>query len=78
MRKRTLLLLTALIILLLILLLPIKITCGIPDGSCATPPVDNTYNASYYYEIEPAGVALIELMTRQNSGVQYSTGTDYK
>jgi hypothetical protein len=60
---------------LLALAVPIKQRCGAPDYSCAAT-VDVQGNAHYYYEVEPLGVYLAEIITGTNIRVFYASGED--
>ncbi len=60
-----------------ILLIPVKVTCGSPDANCAQPPLPGTNSqVRYYYEYEPLGVMLVELVIRQNLPFYYFSGTE--
>lgn len=50
---------------LAVLAVPIKQRCGAPGLSCATA-VDPRGNVHYYYEVEPLGVYLAEIVTGSN------------
>jgi hypothetical protein len=65
----------AVVILLAVLAVPIKQRCGAPGFSCAST-LDNAGNARYYYEIEPVGVYLAEIVTGTNIALFYSAGED--
>jgi hypothetical protein len=56
-----------------VLALPIKQRCGAPGFSCATAP-DAHGNISYYFEMEPLGVKLIESLTGSNFPLYYTSG----
>ncbi len=76
MQKNRLIRLVIVIVLTGVFLIPAKVTCGVPGNSCAVPPMTLDGSPSYYYEIQPVGVSLIEMMTKQNTGIQYSSGTE--
>jgi hypothetical protein len=60
-----------------VLLIPVKVTCGFPAASCAKPPLPGSNSqARYYYEYEPLGVMLVELVIWQNLPFYYSSGTE--
>jgi hypothetical protein len=60
-----------------ILLIPVKVTCGSPDAACAQPPLPGTNSkVRYYYEYEPLGVMLVELVIRTNLPFYYFSGTE--
>ncbi len=62
-------------VLLAVLALPTKQRCGAPALSCASA-VDSAGNAHYYYEVEPLGVYLAEIVTGTNIAVFYASGED--
>ena len=57
------------------LAIPIKARCGAPGYSCATA-VDAQGNVHYYYEVEPLGVYLVEIITGSNIRFYYQSGED--
>ncbi len=65
----------AVVAVLAVLAVPIKQRCGAPGLSCATA-VDRQGNVHYYYEVEPLGVYLAEIMTGSNISVFYESGED--
>ncbi|MBW0018907.1 MAG: hypothetical protein JO236_15370 [Mycobacterium sp.] len=65
----------AVVLVIAILALPIKQRCGAPYYTCATT-LDAQGNAHYYYEIEPLGVYLAEIVTGTNIRVFYESGED--
>lgn len=65
----------AVVVLLALLAVPIKQRCGAPGFSCAST-LDNGGNIRYYYEIEPVGVYLAEIVTGTNIALFYSSGED--
>ncbi|WP_244184893.1 hypothetical protein [Mycobacterium scrofulaceum] len=65
----------AVVVLLAVLAVPIKQRCGAPGLSCATA-VDPRGNVHYYYEVEPLGVYVAEVITGSNITVFYDSGED--
>jgi hypothetical protein len=65
----------AVVALLAVLAVPVKQRCGAPVFSCAST-LDNDGNIRYYYEIEPVGVYLAEIVTGTNITLFYSSGAD--
>jgi len=65
----------AVLLVLAVLAIPIKARCGAPGYSCASA-VDAQGNVHYYYEVEPIGVFLAEIITGTNIRVYYSSGED--
>jgi hypothetical protein len=61
-----------LIIILLfgILLIPIKVSCGGPFFTCATPPDENGL-VSTFYEVEPLGIYIFELIFGTDGVIKY-------
>jgi hypothetical protein len=57
------------------LAIPIKVRCGAPGYACATA-VDAQGNVHYYYEVEPLGVYLAEIVTGSNIRLYYRSGDD--
>lgn len=57
-----------------VLAMPVKQRCGAPGYSCATA-LDGGGNV-HYYEIEPLGVYLAEVVTGSNITFCYSSGED--
>jgi hypothetical protein len=57
------------------LAIPIKVRCGAPGYSCATA-VDARGSVRYYYEVEPLGVYLAEIITGSNIRLYYQSGED--
>jgi hypothetical protein len=58
-----------------VLALPTKQRCGAPGLSCATA-LDAQGNAHYYYEVEPVGIYLAEIITGSNIHLFYHSGED--
>ncbi|OBH51084.1 hypothetical protein [Mycobacterium sp. E2479] len=65
----------AVVALLAVLAMPIKQRCGAPGFACAST-LDNDGNIRYYYEVEPAGVYLAEIVTGTNIALYYTSGED--
>ncbi|HWS94273.1 MAG TPA: hypothetical protein VN306_17830 [Mycobacterium sp.] len=65
----------AVVLVLAVLALPIKQRCGAPGNSCTTA-VDAQGNVHYYYEVEPFGVYLAEIITGSNIRFYYRSGED--
>jgi hypothetical protein len=57
------------------LAIPVKQRCGAPGLSCATA-VDPQGNVHYYYEVEPVGVYLAEILAGSNIRLYYTSGED--
>jgi hypothetical protein len=57
------------------LALPVKQRCGAPGYSCATA-LDARGYVHYYYEVEPLGVYLAEIITGSNIRFFYKSGED--
>ena len=75
MNRVPLMVVIAVVVLLAVLAVPIKQRCGAPRFSCAST-LDNDGNIRYYYEIEPIGVYLAEIVTGTNIRLFYSSGED--
>ena len=58
-----------------VLALPVKQRCGAPGFTCATA-LDARGYVHYYYEVEPLGVYLTEIMTGTNIRFCYSSGEE--
>ena len=65
----------AVVVLLAVFAVPIKQRCGAPGFSCAST-LDNDGNVRYYYEVEPVGIYLAEIITGTNIRLFYSSGED--
>lgn len=65
----------AVVALLVVLAVPIKQRCGAPGYSCAST-LDTNGNIHYYYEVEPVGVYLAEIVTGADITLFYSSGED--
>ncbi len=65
----------AIVVLLAVLAVPIKQRCGAPGFSCAST-LDNNGNIRYYYEVEPVGVYLAEIVAGTNIPLFYTSGDD--
>lgn len=72
---RRLIITLALIVTLMFVIWPVRVTCGAPGATCAIPPTDQS-GSLVYYEIEPLGVMLIEMVTRSNIPIYYTAGID--
>ncbi|MCV7427132.1 hypothetical protein H7K34_11400 [Mycobacterium montefiorense] len=57
------------------LAMPTKQRCGAPGLTCATA-LDKDGYAHYYYEVEPVGVYLAEIITGSNLPIFYYSGED--
>jgi hypothetical protein len=62
-------------LLLAVLAIPVKQRCGAPGYSC-TSALDEQGNVHYYYEVEPLGVYLAEILTGTNIRFYYTAGDD--
>jgi hypothetical protein len=58
-----------------VLAIPVKQRCGAPGLACATA-MDPRGNVHYYFEIEPVGVYLAEIVTGSNIRWYYISGED--
>jgi len=58
-----------------VLAIPIKARCGAPGLSCASALDAHGY-VHYYYEVEPVGVFLAEIVTGSNIRIFYHSGED--
>ena len=58
-----------------VLALPTKQRCGAPGLTCATT-LDSHGYVHYYYEVEPLGVYLAEIVTGTNIRLFYHCGED--
>ncbi len=65
----------AVVLVLAVLAIPIKQRCGAPGYSCATA-MDANGNVHYYYEVEPLGVYLAEIITGSDIALYYKSGED--
>jgi hypothetical protein len=63
------------VVLLAVLAIPVKQRCGAPGYSCATA-LDAEGYVHYYYEVEPLGVYLAEVITGSDIAVYYPSGED--
>jgi hypothetical protein len=63
------------LLLITMLALPTKQRCGAPGLTCATA-LDAQGYIHYYYEIEPVGVYLAEIITGSNIRLFYRSGED--
>ncbi|WAJ47910.1 hypothetical protein OK015_27120 [Mycobacterium sp. Aquia_216] len=69
--------LVAIIVMLAIavLALPTKQRCGAPGLTCATT-LDKQGYVHYYYEVEPLGIYLAEIVSGSNIRLFYQSGED--
>jgi hypothetical protein len=58
-----------------VLAMPIKARCGAPGLACASA-LDSHGYLHYYYEVEPLGVFLAEVVTGSNIRIFYQSGED--
>jgi hypothetical protein len=58
-----------------LLALPTKQRCGAPGLTCATT-LDSQGYVHYYYEVEPLGVYLAEIVSGSNIRLFYHSGED--
>lgn len=65
----------AVALVLVILAIPVKQRCGAPGYTCATTLDAHGY-VHYYYEVEPVGVYLAEVITGSDIAVFYVSGED--
>lgn len=65
----------AVLLVLVVLAIPVKQRCGAPGFSCAAT-LDAQGNAHYYYEVEPLGVYLSEIITGTEIGFCYKSGEE--
>jgi hypothetical protein len=64
------------VLVLSVLAIPVKQRCGAPGYSCASA-LDTRGNVHYYYyEVEPFGVYLAEIITGSNIRFYYASGED--
>lgn len=57
------------------LAMPVKQRCGAPDRTCATT-VDARGDVHYYYEVEPFGIVVFEIVTGMDIPLYYSSGEE--
>ncbi len=65
----------AALLVIAVLAIPVKQRCGAPGLSCASA-LDPQGNVHYYYEVEPLGVYLAEIITGSNIRFYYTSGED--
>ena len=65
----------AVVLAMALLAIPTKVRCGAPGLACATA-VDAQGNIHYYYEVEPLGVYLLEIVSGSNIRLYYRSGED--
>jgi hypothetical protein len=58
-----------------VLAIPVKQRCGAPGLFCASA-LDPQGNVHYYYEVEPLGVFLAEIIAGSNIRLYYTSGED--
>ena len=58
-----------------VLAIPVKQRCGAPGYACATA-LDAQGNVHHYYEVEPLGVYLAEIITGSNIRFYYTSGEE--
>ena len=58
-----------------VLAIPVKQRCGAPGLFCASA-MDPQGNVHYYYEVEPLGVSLAEIIAGSNIRLYYTSGQD--
>jgi hypothetical protein len=63
------------VLMLAVVAIPVKQRCGAPGYSCATA-LDAQGNVHYYYEVEPLGIYLAEIITGSNFRFYYTSGED--
>jgi hypothetical protein len=63
------------VLLIAVLALPVKQRCGAPGYPCATA-LDAQGNVHDYYEVEPLGVYLAEIITGSNIHFYYTSGEE--
>ncbi len=63
------------VLVIAVLAIPIKARCGAPGLSCASA-LDTHGYVHYYYEVEPLGVFLAEIVTGSNIRIFYQSGED--
>lgn len=65
----------AVLLVLVVLVTPVKQRCGAPGYSCATA-LDSQGNVHFYFEVEPLGVYLTEIITRTDIHFCYKSGDE--
>lgn len=63
------------VMMLALLAMPTKQRCGAPGYSCETA-LDAEGYVHYYYEVEPVGVYLAEIITDSDIAIYYKSGED--
>jgi hypothetical protein len=63
------------VLLIAALAIPVKQRCGAPGYSCATA-LDAQGYVHYYYEVEPLGVYLAEIITGSSIRLYYTSGEE--
>ncbi len=64
------------VLMLAVLAIPIKQRCGAPGLSCASALDEQGNVHYYYYEVEPVGVYLAEILVGSNIRLYYTSGDD--
>ena len=59
----------------LLLAMPLHVTCGNLFYACATAP-DESGNYYTYYEIQPLGITLLEVIVQTNLPIYYTSGQE--
>ena len=75
MTKPSLVVVIAVALVLVVLAIPVKQRCGAPGYTCATALDAHGY-VHYYYEVEPVGVYLAEVITGSDIAIFYASGED--
>jgi hypothetical protein len=75
MTKASLVVGIAVALVLVVLAVPVKQRCGAPGYTCATALDAHGY-VHYYYEVEPVGVYLAEVITGSDIAIFYASGED--
>jgi len=65
----------AVVLVIAVLAMPVKQRCGAPGYSCATAWDARGY-VHYYYEVEPLGVYLSEIIAGSNIRLYYTSGEE--
>jgi hypothetical protein len=74
-KKTPALIAVVMLLVIAVLALPTKQRCGGPGLACATA-LDKQGYVHYYYEVEPVGVYLAEIITGSNIRIFYRSGED--
>ncbi|KLO26794.1 hypothetical protein [Mycobacterium haemophilum] len=65
----------AVVLVITVLAIPLKVRCGAPGYTCATT-LDAHGNVHYYYEVEPLGVYVAEIVMGSNISFYYKSGDE--